>query len=225
MSWDNGEGAEQRREEENLAGWWKALAWPEGSLRGFVTSLLDDLLCDRSHNSLRPNTALDWATALNPCLLFIGDLLSKVNIVQALWGISRMKLDRNFEISSGCFLSGTLECGKPTSVLRTVIWIKTKLRILWTSNKASPTCCFHYTCDLLNPLGEWGIGKRLHLGDWTISKDCEVKSLLWSVVKLSTLWVGSQGSKWRALLFFPDKCVVFIILEASPSLCKLRTVL
>lgn len=46
------------------------------------------------------------------------------------------------------------------------------------------------------------IGKRLCLWDWAVLKDLEVKSLLWSEVKLSTLWVISPGLKimWAALL-------------------------
>lgn len=46
------------------------------------------------------------------------------------------------------------------------------------------------------------IGKRLCLWDWAVLKDLEVKSLLQSEVKLSTLWVISPGLKimWAALL-------------------------
>ena len=115
-------------------------------------------------------------------------------------------------------------CGKPHICLRTLFRIKTELLILWTSNKASSTCCVHNTCNHVNLLraGDWrkALPEKLSCfkGSWS-----QVFTEVWSEAVNTLDWEPELKVMCSALL--PRKCLVFIILEASQNLCKSRTVL
>lgn len=91
-----------------------------------------------------------------------------------------MKLVKNFILQASYYAEIGAHClyGKSNIFLRTLVWIKTELLILLTSNKANSAYCFHNTCNHVNLLKGLEIGKRLSLWDETVSKDPEVKPLL-----------------------------------------------